>query len=615
MRGDGAGAALAMGCMRHSTRQDRDEGRSLAVLRAALEAGVTLFDTADVYCRDETELGHNERLIARALASWPGDRSRVQVATKGGLTRPGGRWAPDGRARHLLAACEASRRALGVERIDLYHLHAPDPATDLATSLRALASLKRDGYVAAIGLCNVGVGQIQEALELTDLAAVQVELSCLRDDGIRSGVASFCIANGIRLLAYRPLGGPEGCRRITRDRVLVDVAARHGASPCEVALAWLRDLDPLIVPLPGATRVETVVSLARARDITLDDEDRSRLDERFPAGRLLREPLERRRPARPAPGEAVIVMGMPGAGKSTLAQRLVAEGYQRLNRDEAGGRLDALVPVLDKAIESAQRRFVLDNTYATRKSRSSVIEAAFRHGLPVRCLWLQTSVDDAQLNVVSRMLQRYGRLLDPDEMRAAAKRDPGVFPPGVQFRYQRALEPPDPSEGFSSIEPVPFQRRRDEASDERAAIFWYDGVLRRSRSGQGTPTSAEDVELLPGRRDALRRLADQGFRLLGLAWHPGLVSGTVTVAQVAACFARTHELIGVEMEAHYCSHPAGPPVCWCRKPLPGLGALIVARHGLDAARCVYVGASANDRSFARKLGFEYRDSEEFFGVP
>lgn len=317
-----------MGCMRLSTQPDRDETRSLAVLRAALEAGVTLFDTADVYCRDEAELGHNERLIARALASWPGDRSRIQVATKGG------------RARHLLAACEASRRALGVERIDLYQLHAPDPATKLDTSVRALVSLKRAGSIAAIGLWNVGVRQIQQALEQTELAAVQVELSCLCDDGIRSGVAAFCIANGIRLLAYRPLGGSEACRRIERDPVLKELAALHGAGVCEIALTWLRDLDPLVVPLPGPTRVETGASLARVRDIRLDDESRSRLDERFPAARLLREPPERRRPTRAVSGEVVIVMGMPGAGKSTLAQKLVAEGHQRLNRDEAGGRFE-----------------------------------------------------------------------------------------------------------------------------------------------------------------------------------------------------------------------------------------------------------------------------------
>src|SRR5688572_7541134 len=154
---------LAIGCMRLSTEPDRDEIRALATLHAALDAGVTLLDTADAYGQDAGETGHNERLIARALATWRGDVSAIRVATKGGLTRPGGRWEADGRARHLVAAAEASRRALGVDRIHLYQLHAPDPRTPLSTSVRALASLKRDGLIQSIGLCNVNVGQIEEA--------------------------------------------------------------------------------------------------------------------------------------------------------------------------------------------------------------------------------------------------------------------------------------------------------------------------------------------------------------------------------------------------------------------------------------------------------------------
>src|SRR5690242_7449848 len=125
-----------MGCMRLSTEPGRDDEQAIAVLHAALDAGVTLLDTADAYCLDDAERGHNERLIARALSTWPGDRSRVVVATKGGLTRPHGQWAPDGRAKHLATACEASCRALGVDRIALYQLHAPDPRTPLMTSVR-----------------------------------------------------------------------------------------------------------------------------------------------------------------------------------------------------------------------------------------------------------------------------------------------------------------------------------------------------------------------------------------------------------------------------------------------------------------------------------------------
>src|SRR5262245_21476934 len=189
--------------MRLSTERDRDEARAIDVLHAAFDADVTFVDTADAYCWDEHDVNHNERLIARALASWSGDRSRILVGTKGGLTRPQGEWVADGRAHHLVAACEASRRALGVDRIDLYQLHAPDPRTPLGTSVRALASLKRDGLVEAIGLCNVTVGQIEEARRIAEIAAVQVELSIWHDDNFLSGVAQYCIASGIRLIGYR----------------------------------------------------------------------------------------------------------------------------------------------------------------------------------------------------------------------------------------------------------------------------------------------------------------------------------------------------------------------------------------------------------------------------
>ena len=160
---------LAVGCMRLSTAADRDEDRAVAVLQAAFEAGLTFLDTADAYCRDDRDVGHNERLIARALDGWAGDRASIQVATKGGLTRPGGRWVADGRARHLRTACEASRRALGVERIHLYQLHVPDPRTPLSTSVRALASLRDDGLIEKIGLCNVSVRQIEEARGITEI--------------------------------------------------------------------------------------------------------------------------------------------------------------------------------------------------------------------------------------------------------------------------------------------------------------------------------------------------------------------------------------------------------------------------------------------------------------
>ena len=146
------GDPLAIRCMRLSTDPGRDETRGLGHAHAALDAGVTLSTRPTRTRSTRARRGHNERLIARALATWTGDRSRVRIATKGGLTRPDGRWVPDGRARHLAGACEASLRALGVERIHLYQLHAPDPRVPLATSVRALATLRRaTGWWSASG--------------------------------------------------------------------------------------------------------------------------------------------------------------------------------------------------------------------------------------------------------------------------------------------------------------------------------------------------------------------------------------------------------------------------------------------------------------------------------
>jgi len=602
----------AMGCMRLSTDPDRDEARAIAALHAALDAGVTLLDTADAYARDEADLGHNERLIARALATWKGDASRVHVATKGGLTRPGGRWVADGRARHLAAACAASREALGVPRIALYQLHAPDPRTPLATSVRALAALQRDGLVEQIGLCNVSLGELREALDIAPIASVQVELSPWQDAALRGGVVEECVARGIFVLAHRPLGGADHQRRLARDPVLAEVAARHDASAADVVLAWLRSLSERIVPLPGPTRPETARTLGRV--LALSADDLSDLDARFPAARLLRVPRARRRPPDDAPGDVVLVMGTAGAGKSTLAVSLVAEGYERLNRDEAGGRLGGLLPALEARLATGRRRVVLDNTYLSRASRNAVIEAAWAQGAPARCVWLQTSLEDAQVNVVQRMIARHGRLLSPEEMRRASRDDPGVIAPGVLFRHRRELEAPELSEGFTRVDALPFVRAPRPGFEGRALLFWYDGVIRTSRAGARTPRAPDDVVLVPGARETLTRYRDEGWRLCGLSWHPEVAAGTMTADEVEAVFTRTHERLGLEIDHAWCPHGDGAPVCWCRKPLPGLGVVLVYRHRLDPARCLYVGREASDRTFARALGFTFRDAAEAWSV-
>jgi aryl-alcohol dehydrogenase-like predicted oxidoreductase len=594
--------------MRLSTERDRDEARAIEVLHTALDEGITFLDTANAYCLDDSETGHNERLIARALAAWSGDRSRITVATKGGLTRPNGQWVPDGRGRHLRSACEASLRALGVERIDLYQLHALDPRVPLSTSVRALASLRDDGLIVGIGLCNVNVGQIEEARRITDISTVQVELSVWHDENVLNGVAAYCVTHGIQLIAYRPLGGRRRLAQLRHEPVLKDVAERHGAKPAEIALAWLHDLSDHVLPIPGPTRVETVQSIVRARAISLTDDDREPLDARFPAGPAVRSAARRSAtpggsrsgaladPSVPSrDGEVVLVMGLPGAGKSTAARAFVDEGYARLNRDKAGGSLQSLLPDLRRLVEEGRSRIVLDNTYMSRASRARVVQAGHTLGLRVRCVWLATGIEDAQVNAVSRIVANHGRLLGPEEMKQAVKRDISAFAPGVLFRHLRELEPPDPAEGFSRIDVVPFERMRDAAMTNRALIVWCD-------------------EALAARGQRLRRYRDEGWLLLGLAWCPQLADRTMTTDQVEAAFARLQEQLGVSIDVLYCPHAAGPPKCWCRKPLPGLGVVFIQRHRLDPSRCIYIGAGPQDPGFARRLGFQYRDAEDFFGL-
>ena len=603
---------IGMGCMRLSTAPDRDEERAVAVIHAALDAGVRLLDTAGAYARDGSEIGHNERLVARALQAWAGDRREVIVATKGGMTRPNGLWITDGRARHLAEACAASRAALGLERLPLYQLHAPDPRTPLATSVRALDELRRDGLIEAIGLCNVTVGQLEEACAIAPIASVQIELGVWCDDGVLGGVVDYCAAHDIALLAHRPLGGERRRARTARDAVLRAIAGRHGASPAEVALAALFLLPGRITPLPGPTRPETAASIGRAASIALDDDDRRRLAERFPAWRPRREAPPAAAGA--SAGEVVLVMGLPGAGKSTLAARFAADGYHRLNRDEAGGTLRDLLPALQRARDDGIARFVLDNTYLSRRSRAPVIDAAHRLGLGARCLHLTTSIEDAQINVVRRLLARHGRLLAGDDLRRAARTDASTIGPAVQFRMQRELEPPTAAEGFWRVETVAFERRWPDDCVNRALFVWCDGVLVRSRSGARVPASIEDAEVLEPRGAILRRYRDDGWRIVGLSWQPAIADGTRTPAEVEALLAWMRARLDVEMEVLYCPHGAGPPVCWCRKPLPGLAVAAIERHRLDPARCLFVGDGPQDPGFARRLGFGYRAAPELFAT-
>jgi aryl-alcohol dehydrogenase-like predicted oxidoreductase len=291
--------AVGLGEMPMSLAGRPDEARAIRTIHAALDAGVTLIDTADAYCRDGSEVGHGERLVARALAAWPGDRDRVLVATKGGHTREGREWGLDGRPEHLRQACEASLRALGVDAIGLYQLHRPDPKVPFAESVGALAELKAAGKVRLVGLSNVSVDQIRQASELVEVASVQNEFSprFRRSEG----ELLFCAARRIAFLPWSPLGGiGRGGSLGQRHRAFAEVAEAHGVSPQRVALAWELAKAPTVIPIPGASRPESIIDSAAAATLRLHAEDLARLDQvqaAAPRGAARRS--RRARPSRP----------------------------------------------------------------------------------------------------------------------------------------------------------------------------------------------------------------------------------------------------------------------------------------------------------------------------
>ncbi len=271
--------AVGLGGMYLSLEGRPSEADAVRTLHAALDAGVTFIDTADVYCTGDGDIGHNEQLIARALRERPG--SRAVVATKGGLERPRGAWVRNARPSHLRQACEKSLRALGVERIDVYQLHAPDPAVRLADSVGEIARMVKEGKVAHVGLSNVTVREINEARLITPIVSVQNRWNPQYRAPETDGVLAHCTKNGIAFLPYSPFGGASGAKALKKVGRLQQEAEARGISPHRLVLAWMMAKSPVVVAIPGARRVESVVDSAGAAGVEMTAEDVAAVEKAF----------------------------------------------------------------------------------------------------------------------------------------------------------------------------------------------------------------------------------------------------------------------------------------------------------------------------------------------
>ena len=252
--------------------------------------------------------------------------------------------------------------------------------------------------------------------------------------------------------------------------------------------------------------------------------------------------------------EVVLVGGMPAGGKTTVTKRFVDQGYTRLNRDALGGKVNDLISPMLAALR-AGKNVVMDNLYATKASRAEVLKAAKDAGVDVHFVLMDTSLEDAQFNACCRMMERCGKILDPEDHKDPKyKNDPNLFPVAVLYKYRKEFEKPSVAEGFASVKTEKFVRVYPADWVNGAVIFDFDGTL--------------------------------------IAEHNGEQRSVIAFL--------------------YCPHKVPPITCYCRKPGPGMGVELIFKYKLDPRKCTYVGDMTTDKTFAARCGFKFVDHSEYF---
>jgi pyridoxine 4-dehydrogenase len=259
---------LGFGAMRITGKgvwgQPPDTEQAVAVLQQAVELGVNFIDTADAYGPEVSE-----NLIREALHPYEG----IVIATKGGMVRSGpDQWSADGRPEHIREACDASLQRLGLDQIELYQFHRPDPNVPFTDSVQTFFELQKQGKVKHVGLSNVTVEQLQKAMELGTIVSVQNRYSLF--DRESEDVLKFCESNDVMFIPWYPIGGGSSFG----EQILASLAEKHSATPRQIGLAWLLQHSPVMVPIPGTGSVEHLEENMKAAEIQLDADDIQQLD-------------------------------------------------------------------------------------------------------------------------------------------------------------------------------------------------------------------------------------------------------------------------------------------------------------------------------------------------
>ena len=291
-------SAIGIGCMNVSWIWSngaaldpvRRQESAIPAIHAALDAGVTLLDTADIYAPTWDAFGHNEVFVAEALRTWSGtkeQKNKVVIATKAGISRqPGERWGRNGSLDYLLRAAEASAGRLGVEKIDLWQHHRLDPEIVFETQVANILALKERGIVDQIGVSNYDAKQLEIAIKIAGgpddggIVSIQNEFSPRYRYDL--DVLAVCEKYGVAFLPWSPLGGMNNKKAITDSDAFEEVANKHNVSKYAIALAWEIKTSPSVIPIPGATRTESILDCITALDVTLSDDEFEYLNANLP---------------------------------------------------------------------------------------------------------------------------------------------------------------------------------------------------------------------------------------------------------------------------------------------------------------------------------------------
>jgi len=316
--------------------------------------------------------------------------------------------------------------------------------------------------------------------------------------------------------------------------------------------------------------------------------------------------------------EIVMLVGIPGSGKSYAAKSEFGDDYVYLNRDTEGGRTVGLVPKMEAALSQGAKRVVLDCTFLKPEDRQPFITTATALDVPLHCWFFNTTPELAQFNICWRMCERYGKVLRTKDDYAAVDKDPNMFSPTVLFAMLKKLKEmgkPSMSEGYASmkiVKPTPWTLPPE--FNREAVMLDYDGTVRLTKSGNKYPSRPDDIEAFPKAAKKLQELAERGVLLLGASNQSGVAKQNPPMKVAHDCFQETNRQLGVDIEYDFDYSRAGPITSWHRKPLPGMGVDAIWRHKLDPNKVTYVGDMTTDKTFAARSRFKFEWAKDFFDL-